>query len=205
MRIVLVVAAVLFAFAGMTLAEDVQSPSCRAALLVIDVQRAWLGSLAVTTDHVPVQERAAQLTEAARASGVPVVFVIDVGHRDRFTDDELRLAPPLRILEGDLVVEKSFQNGFVMTPLREKLLKMGITTVLITGYASHECVAATVDGALRAGFDVVIVADGHSGGLAGYRAAEQNRNWEERGLRVVRSGELDFESLCSPPVEACGE
>ncbi|MGD9675871.1 MAG: isochorismatase family protein [Candidatus Bipolaricaulia bacterium] len=176
---------------------ETQPPPCRAALLIIDVQSAWLGPDALTIDHILVQEKTAAIAETARANGIPVVFVKDIAYRYRFTDKQLEIAPPLAILEGDHLVEKTHPNGFLDTPLAALLQDMGITTLLITGYASHECVKATVAGALQHGFEVIIVADGHSGGNGDFWARRQNQVWTDSGLLVLLSTQIDFAALCA--------
>ena len=75
---------------------------------------------------------------------------------------------------------------------------MGVTTLLISGYASQGCVSATVAGAVKKGFEVIIIADGHSGGDGDFWAKKQNRIWAESGLQVIPSTEIDFAALCSP-------
>jgi nicotinamidase-related amidase len=195
----LVAAGLLLAIVGACVVAEVQTPSCRTALFIIDVQSAWLGSDALTIDGVIVQEKTAGIAESARASGIPVVFIKDVAYRHRFTDQQLEIAPPLEVLDGDLAVEKRDPDGFQLTSLEEILRDMGIITLLITGYASHECVRATVAGATAAGFEVIIVADGHSGGARGFWAQRWNRLWEEGGLQVIPSTEIDFTALCAPP------
>lgn len=187
-----------------SLLGEVQTPPCRAALLVIDVQKAWVGSYALTIDQVPVQDKIAGIAESARLAGMTVVFVVDVGHRDQFTDEELELVEPLAVLDGDLLVEKNYQNGFIGTSLKDDLRELGITTLLITGYASHECVAKTVGGARVMGFEAIIIADAHSGGLGGSRARQQNEYWEGIGLQVIQSTELDFAAFCSTPAAEDG-
>lgn len=174
----------------------VQTNSCQTALLIIDVQQAWVGGAAKTIDGVLIQQKTHTLSGMARGAGVPVVFVMDVAHRHRFTDEELELVPPLEILEGDILSEKEYTDAFLFTSLADTLRSIGVSTVLVTGYASDECVAQTVIGALGSGFEVIIVADGHSAGVYGLRARQQNAAWDERGLKVVHSSDIDFNSLC---------
>ena len=194
----LVAVGLLLAAVGIAAIGEAQTPSCRTALLIIDVQSAWLGSAAITIDDVLIQDKTAEIAASARAGGVPVVFVIDVGHRDMFSDEELELAKPLEVLAGDFVVEKTSQNGFLRTNLEEVLRAIGATTVLVTGYASHECVAQTAKGAAMKGFEVIIIEDGHSGGAGGQWARRQNTSWRDRDWQVTPSGEIDFPRLCVP-------
>jgi nicotinamidase-related amidase len=172
-------------------------PVCRTALLVIDVQKAWLeGSTPLTVDHVDVASKIAGILEPVRSAGIPVIFIVDVSLRTRYSESMLALAEPLVRLDSDLLIEKLHQNAFLETPLDADLQAMGITTLLITGYASHECVASTVIGALEHGFEILIIEDGHSGGGGGQWAGQMNAIWRQRGLQIVASTEIDFAALC---------
>ena len=179
--------------------SEVQTPSCRTALLVIDVQTAWLGIMAKTVDGVRVEEKIAGVLELARAAGVPIVFVVDISRRGIESERRLAVAHPIEILADDLIIEKRYKNGFILTSLEEELRAMGITTLLITGFASHECVRSTVKGAVGRDFEVIIIEDAHSGGESGRRATRENEAWREQGLSVIPSWEIDFVALCLPP------
>jgi len=178
--------------------SEVQTSPCRTALLVIDVQTAWLGIMAKTVDGVRVEEKIAGVLELARAAGIPIVFVVDISRRGIESEHRLAVADPIDILPDDLIIEKRYKNGFILTSLEEELRVMGITTLSITGFASHECVRATVKGALGRNFEVVIIEDAHSGGEGGRRATRENETWRGQGLRVIPSWELDFPALCLP-------
>jgi nicotinamidase-related amidase len=195
----LIVVGLLLAIGSGAAIGEVQTPSCRTALLVIDVQTAWLiTSSPLTADHVNVAYKIKGILDSVRAAGIPVVFVVDVSRRGSYSERMLAVASPIEVLDGELVIEKRNQDGFIATPLGDDLRAMGITTLLITGFASHECVASTVNGALGQGFEVVIIEDGHSGGENGRRAIQMNDSWRRRGLEVIPSGEIDFAALCAP-------
>jgi len=118
---------------------------------------------------------------------------------EAYSERLLAVAALLEVLEGDLVIEKTYQNDFIRTSHGDELRAMGITTLLITGFASHECVRSTVSGALAQGFEIVIIEDGHSGGESGYQATRQNETWRRMGLQVIPSAEIDFAARCAPP------
>jgi nicotinamidase-related amidase len=194
----LVVAGLLLAIASTAAIGQVQTASCRTALLVIDMQKAWVGSRALTADGSHVTDKIAGILDSARSAGIPIVFVVDIAWLWRFGESQLAIVDPLEVLEGDLIAEKRHPNGFLETSLGDDLRGMGITTLLITGYASHECVSSTVDGALEQGFEIIIVEDGHSGGSGGYWAKLQNQAWQRRSLQVIPSAQIDFAALCAP-------
>lgn len=185
-------------FFGIMAFGQVQTPSCRTALLIIDVQNAWAANArALTIDRVRIASKTAEIAAAARAAGIPVIIIIDASMRGQTSEWGLALVDPLEALEGDVVVEKRYQNGFVRTSLGSQLESLGVGTLLISGFASDECVRATVEGALWGGFEVIILEDGHSGGDGGRTAAEMNESWRARGLQVIASTDLEWASLCT--------
>ena len=122
----------------------------KAALLVIDVQKAFF------TDN-PV--RAADLNNAAeyinaaidlfRKKNLPIVCVQHMNSEDNLVPGQPGFDVPdiLNILPGDVHIHKTYGNSFTKTPLAETLRKMGVDTVVVTGFAAEGCVLATVRGA----------------------------------------------------------
>lgn len=200
----LAVACLLVLIYALAMAANVQTPSCRGALLIIDVQKAWLTRDALTADGAWLPEKANTLADATRNEGIPVIFIIDVAYRHRFSAKQLELAPPLEALADDYVVEKRHPNGFQASQLEPLLRRLGVHTLLISGYATSECVKATLEGGLALGFDIVVVEDSHSGGLRGMRAAVWNTVWKGAGLQVVTSSEIDFAALRDPSAKEQG-
>ncbi|MEV3860197.1 isochorismatase family protein [Streptomyces sp. NPDC050095] len=121
------------------------------ALLVIDMQQ----------DMAPIMHRAdrtlraiAELSARARGAGVPVITV-----RQRGCGPVL---PEVAPLDGELVITKTTADAFLRTSLDEELRTRGITELLVTGFATENCVETTARQALSRGYDLVLVADGHT-------------------------------------------
>jgi nicotinamidase-related amidase len=187
----LIVACMLLVIGGAVVVGHVQAPCGHTALVVIDVQNAWLrGCWPITIDGIDIVQKIAGILGPVRSAGIPVVFVIDVSMRGRYSESALALAEPLEVVDGDAVIEKTYPNAFESTSLGADLRAMGITTLLITGFASHACVFSTVNGALAQGFKVIIVEDAHSGGEGGWRASRMNDIWRSRGIQAVSSAEV---------------
>ncbi|XKK50888.1 isochorismatase family protein [Streptomyces sp. ARC14] len=160
--------------------------------------------------------RIAALQERARAAGVPVVTV-------QHQDDELepgtegwRIAPALAPAPGEPVVPKSSPDSFLDTGLDATLRDMGVTEVVVTGFATEICVESTARRALSLRYDVVLVADAHTTSLrpgpgpdpdsdpdsGPYAAPEasiahhneiyRNLRFPGRRIRVLRTAEVDF-------------
>ncbi|MFF2539006.1 cysteine hydrolase family protein [Streptomyces cyaneofuscatus] len=181
------------------------------ALLVIDMQNALV---AIAHEGAGTVARIAALQERARAAGVPVVTV-------QHQDDELepgtegwRIAPALAPAPGEPVVPKSSPDSFLDTGLDATLRDMGVTEVVVTGFATEICVESTARRALSLRYDVVLVADAHTTSLrpgpdpdsgpdsGPYAAPEasiahhneiyRNLRFPGRRIRVLRTAEVDF-------------
>jgi len=61
--------------------------------------------------------------------------------------DGFDLPDKLKILPSDLHIVKTYGNSFNKTPLEEELRKLGVDTVIITGFCAEYCVLATDRGA----------------------------------------------------------
>jgi nicotinamidase-related amidase len=131
------------------------------ALLVIDMQ---VGNVANAYQKDAIVARLADLVAEARAAGTPIVFV---QHEDdwptmRPGGPDWQFLPDLTPAEGELVIHKRASDAFYETPLREELAARGIRRLVVTGVQTELCVDATCRRAASEGFDVTLVADGHT-------------------------------------------
>jgi len=147
----------------------------RPALAVIDMTLGFTdpGSPLACDLEGPVRE-IARLLEAARDSGIPVVFTT-VAYREsdrltaaafidkvpalltleagsRWAEIDPRLAPR----EDEPVLNKLFASGFFGTGLSSALTAAGVDTLVVTGASTSGCVRATVVDALQYGFRPVV-------------------------------------------------
>jgi gluconolactonase len=158
------------------------------ALLVVDLQNdtvgeqgafASSGAAAFAARH-GVIPRVQRLVAAARAAGMPVIFVWHVdepGHRDSTRNAKLFRdiadadglvrgswgAAPVEGLEpqdGDAVVEKQRMSAFNSTTLDTKLRGLGATTILVCGAWTNFAVEHTCRDAADHGYEVVVATDG---------------------------------------------
>ncbi len=143
------------------------------ALLVIDMQ---VGLLDGAYDEEGVIERIESLIEAARAAGAPVVFM----QHDHVAYEPLmpgrstwEIHPQLAPQPEEVVVHKSSSDAFLETNLAEVLRDLKVDRIVIGGMQSEFCVDATARAAASRGFDVVLLADGHTTGDTDELSAEQ--------------------------------
>jgi nicotinamidase-related amidase len=141
------------------------------------------------------------LTEA-RQAGVEVVHLIsegrtrdgrDLSHeykrRNVFTPRGAEAGAILSELapeEDDLIFRKTVAGGFAGTDLDATLRAMGITTLVVAGVATNQCVESTVRAASHLGYDVLLVEDG----CATYSAEWQRFSLQSMAdqFAVIRTG-----------------
>ncbi|MCD2196253.1 isochorismatase family protein [Actinomycetospora endophytica] len=144
------------------------------ALVAIDLQRG-IASGRETTPHplADVIARSAELADAFRARGLPVILVrvtLDGAGFSPGRSDRPRAGgtPPegwdeiVDELAGhptDVVVTKRNVGGFVGTDLDLQLRRRGVTQVLFTGVATSMGVEGTARAAHDHGYHVVLVTD----------------------------------------------
>ena len=122
----------------------------KAALLAIDVQKAFFEEDAVTTRSL---NSAVWYINAAidvfRKKGLPVISVQHMNEDENLVPGEegFDLPDALQILPTDVHIHKTYGNAFNKTPLLEEIHKLGVDTVFLTGYCAENCVLSTCRGA----------------------------------------------------------
>lgn len=158
------------------------------ALVIIDVQEDFISpSGAAATWGIdlavfePPLRRLETLIDAARAVGVPVVFVRVISRPETDTTalkllhqrkgrppeslsicragtpgaDYYRVAPQTH----DIQIEKTLYSSFVGTDLEVQLRSRGVDTLVVVGFTTECCVDSTVRDAFHRDFNVFVVAD----------------------------------------------
>jgi ureidoacrylate peracid hydrolase len=153
----------------------------RTALLVIDAQREYFDTDgALYTPHAEeIRDHLVRLLEAARAAGLPVVFIRHVMAADgsdagRMADLDdtpsfvagtrgVELIPELAPRPEEPVVDKTRYSAFVNTRLESILKTWGADTVLISGLMTQYCSVTTARHAHDLDYRVVFVVDANAG------------------------------------------
>ena len=138
-----------------------------AALIIIDVQK---GMFAIPDtpphDGEAVVDRIAGLIARARAAGIPVFFVQHDGGAEDPSFHPGREGFPfhdkLTPQPGDSLTVKQKSSAFTGTDLDLRLRRAGVDHLVITGMQSEYCVDSAVRGAAERGYQITLVADGHS-------------------------------------------
>lgn len=148
----------------------------RPALLVIDLQRAYVTGKLASPQTEEVLDNTRRLLEAARASGMPVY------HARVVYDDpseagvafaakcpstltclrgaeETGFHPTVAPLDDERVIEKRRASAFFQTSLDEELRAAGIDTVIMAGTSTSGCVRASAVDASSLDYRVTVVED----------------------------------------------
>ena len=136
----------------------------KTALIIIDLQAGIVGIEGAPHPVSDVIARSAELADAFRAHGLPVVLVNVAGAPAVRTDADpsgagrslpeaaQALAPELG--EPDKIVTKHTPGAFTNTDLEDYLREQGVTQVVVTGVATGVGVGVTVQQAFELGFHV---------------------------------------------------
>ena len=138
------------------------------AILVVDMLNDFVTGALACDRGKAIVPATAQLLDAAREAGIPVIFCNDA-HIPGI-DRELKLwgdhaivgtkgaevIPELKLSDKDYVVPKRRYSGFFQTDLDILLKELDVKTVVMTGLHAHMCVRHTSADAYCLGYDVVV-------------------------------------------------
>jgi nicotinamidase-related amidase len=134
-----------------------------AALLLIDVQRAFLDPRYGVRNNPQAEMNIARLLELWRQTGRPVLHVC---HDSVEPHSMLRPDSPGNALQGlatplpgERVYRKHVNSAFIGTTLKADLHMDGIDTLVIVGLTTNHCVSTTTRMAGNLGFKTFVVSD----------------------------------------------
>ena len=143
----------------------------KTAILVVDMLNDFVTGALKCDRGLAIVPKTAELLDAARSSGVHVIFCNDAHVKG--VDHELKLwgdhaiagtkgaevIPELNQSESDYTVPKRRYSGFFHTDLDLLLHELGVDTVILTGLHTHMCVRHTAADAYCLGYDIVVASD----------------------------------------------
>lgn len=137
----------------------------KSALLIIDAQVNMFDETFPVYQADETLSKLETLTQQARMAGVPLIFVRHDGGKgevDEFGTEGWQVHPRLAPRKSDIFVEKKQPSAFENTQLQEVLQGHSVSRLIIAGMQTDYCVNATTRQAMSLGYDVTLVADGHS-------------------------------------------
>ena len=133
------------------------------ALLVIDVQKEQFEKSKPIYCADQLLRNIIFLISKARQEGVLVIFIQHSADSYlKYGSDGWQLHPLTQPISDEPIIHKRHGNSFEATQLQEELSKRNVNRVVVTGLVTHGCVQATCLGALKEGYEVVLVSDAHS-------------------------------------------
>ncbi|KVG72268.1 isochorismatase family protein [Burkholderia ubonensis] len=140
----------------------------KSALIVIDLQKG-IAALPTAQPSADVIRRAADLADAFRRRGLPVVLVnvaggapgrtAQPGPKGPLPPDWTELVPELQPQPHDHVVTKRTWGAFTGTGLDAHLKAAGVTQVVVAGIATSIGVESTARQAFELGYNVTLAVD----------------------------------------------
>lgn len=175
----------------------------KSALLIIDVQQALFDAQPAPYEAEQVIARINQLSAKARAQNVPVIWV----HHE-VADSAMSYQSAGWQLQGDLIatdsdirVRKTTPDSFLRTDLQQQLEQLGISELVICGYASEFCVDTTTRRAAGLGYPVTLVADAHTTVDKAHATGAAIRQHENASLSAIRSFGVKIQAIPSAEIE----
>ncbi|MBD0708198.1 MULTISPECIES: isochorismatase family protein [unclassified Streptomyces] len=135
------------------------------ALIVVDVQSAFVTGPGAVPDADRLEKRTADLIERAREAGAFIVHLQNdgaPGAPDEPHTPGWELHHPVRPGPGETVIRKPRDDGFARTDLGTVLSDAGVRSLAVCGVMSEMCVQATARTALARGYRVVLPHDAHA-------------------------------------------
>lgn len=126
-------------------------------LLVIDVQKAFIGELKDTKVYNETLMFINAATNLFRSARLPVIVIRDLSEGD---GPEFDNVAEFESSKTDIEVIKYHSNAFWQTNLDQLLKDKGIDFLILCGNAAEYCVLATYNGALERGYKTVILQHG---------------------------------------------
>lgn len=164
-----------------------------AALLVVDVQKGlfrrknWVYNEDILLDNINM------LIDKSRERNIPVIFIRHTNASFlQHNSDNWQIHPSLKANAGDYYFNKEHSGIFDERDIADKLKAMSLRTLIVTGLVTHGCVKAACIGGKKAGYDVVLVKDGHSSfnGNAKKLIDDWNEKLQEEGVRVIAARDV---------------
>jgi nicotinamidase-related amidase len=180
-------------------------------LLLIDVQQAILTGTGVTAERQQIiDERLQQVVDClqrfsavAAKHTIPRILVQHdgpAGHRLATGSPGWQLREEIAPQPGEQVIHKTSCDSFWHTDLQACLRQQGATELIIGGCMTPYCVDTTVRRAVSLGFDVILLADGHTTCDVGELTFSQVIDHHNQLLNGFDAGEHQVRVLASEAV-----
>ena len=165
------------------------------ALLIIDVQKELFDKSTPIYRQDVLLQNINTLVDRAHLAGVPVFYVQHSAENHLVYGSEgWELHSQMCPLDIDGHVYKKHGSAFEETDLGKELERRNVGRLVVTGLVTHGCVKSTGLDALRLGYQVTLVSDGHSSFSkdAATLIGDWNGKLQKAGARLQTAAEIDF-------------
>ncbi|RIW31977.1 cysteine hydrolase [Bacillus salacetis] len=134
------------------------------ALIIIDAQQELIEGNQETSSVFNKTQLLSTINlviEKAQVSGIPILFVRDLDVAEG-RGAGFQVHETIHVPEDSMMFDKSATNSFHGTELLPYLKAMDARHLVMMGCATEHCIDSAVRTATVSGFDVTLVADGHS-------------------------------------------
>ena len=159
----------------------------RTALLVIDAQ---FGPLWETHRKEETLTVIRNVIAAAEERNAPIVYLQHEVPGSPLARGEFgwQFEPGITPRDQDIVIHKQAADSFHGTTLQDELSAHGVEHLVVVGARTEYCVDTTCRSAVSNGYDVTLIADGHTTG-DGAIPAEMIIQHHNRNLSTIHAGE----------------
>jgi len=174
-RVLFLVTLCLLSTAATSAAQGPAAKKMKPALVVIDVQNAFLPYMC-DQDKKTAPEVINGAIQLFRSHGLPVIRVYhsDLRWGPKPDSKEFEFSDAIAVKAEDPKIIKNYPNAFKKTGLAELLKEKDVNTLFLCGLSSTGCVLATYRGADDLDYDVFMVKDGIIGPRAEQTAMIQD-------------------------------
>lgn len=161
----------------------------KVALLVIDMQKHYVFA---NEEKTRLALKAVEFINAAidlfRKKELPIICIQHMDEAEGVVPgaEGFNTIEQLNIVSNDLHIIKTYGNAFNKTNLEEKLRKLDVDIVILTGYCAEYCVLSTCRGAIDIDMDPIILRNAIASGMP------ENIQFVESVNEVISLGALQM-------------
>lgn len=169
--------------------------SSNTALLAVDIQKGLFRAATSVYKAEELLNTAEKLLQEAREAGIQVVHVQRYNEiLDAIGEKAINMHPRISFKPGDLMVRKEWMSAFHKTNLHEVLQRKNIERIVVMGLVTQGAIKATCLQGKELGYEVVLVANGHSNN--NNNAQQIIKEWNEtlmkENISVLKAEDIYF-------------
>jgi len=144
------------------------------ALLIIDMQN---DAMNMVPSGAEIQPTIKRVLEYSRTNNIPVIHIVRVHRADGVDVERFRsvlfqekpflvegtvgaeIVPELKPITGECIIKKTRFSGFFQTNLQLIISRLGVSTLVICGVQTPNCIRETATDALAYDYAVVLLKD----------------------------------------------